>query len=248
MKALASDYDGTLFFHDLKEGFKPENTKKIKEFQNQGNLFGICTGRPLGGVINAVKGHVDLDFYILATGSVILDKQLNPIYEKPMPRDLAREIFDQCAENEKPAIQVGYDLYSYKQKSPYPIEQIIYQDFDDLPDKDIYQFSLNGGTSEKASQLCLEINQKYRNQLIAYQNVDGIDVVSAGCSKGEGLKILKDKLNIELMCGIGDSYNDISMLVNADRSFTFTYSPKDVQLEATDIVGSIADAIELISR
>lgn len=246
MKALASDYDGTLFLHDLEGGFKPENDLKIKEFQNQGNLFGVCTGRPLGGVINAVKGHVDLDFYILATGSVILDKNLNPIYEKPMPKELIREIFEQCGEDEKPAIQAGYDLYVYKQKGPYPIEQLVIQKFDDLPDKNIYQISFTCGSVENASKLCQQVNETYKDILIAYQNVDGIDIVSAGCSKGKGLKILKEKLNIDFMCGIGDSYNDVSMLISADRSFTFNYSPKDVQSKATDVVDSIADAIELI--
>ena len=40
MKALASDYDGTLLFI---EKFKDGDLKKIKEFQKACNLFGLCS-------------------------------------------------------------------------------------------------------------------------------------------------------------------------------------------------------------
>jgi hypothetical protein len=246
MKALASDYDGTLFFHDLENGFKPENTAKIKEFQDKGNLFGVCTGRPLGGVINDVKGYVDIDFYILATGAVILDKQQAPIYLKPMPRDVVREIYDSCPDDRKPAIQAGYNLYVFKCKENYRIEQTILNDFDDMPDEGLYQFSLGCGSVEEATKKCAEMNERYKGILVTYQNQDGIDVVSAGCSKGAGIKIVKEKLGIDHISGIGDSFNDISMLEAADRSFAFDYSPKEVQNKATDVVGTIADAIDML--
>lgn len=52
MKVLASDYDGTLLFN---EQFKEGDLKKIKEFQKVGNLFGLCSGRPLKVFTNFVS-------------------------------------------------------------------------------------------------------------------------------------------------------------------------------------------------
>lgn len=247
MLALASDFDGTLYFGE-KEGFKEENSKRIKEFQQRGNLFGLCTGRPLGGVTERIRGHVVPDFYILATGAVILDKELNIIYEKPMPVKLVKEIYDRCPDNNKPAIQAGNDLYVFKQKSPYPIEQILIQEFEELPDENIYQFSVNGDSVEDAKNIAKKINKEYGDYFVAYQNVAGVDVVSCGCSKGTGLKMLKEKLNLDCLCGIGDSYNDLPMLAEADKSFTFDYAPEDIQKEADYVVKNIAEAIDILGN
>ena len=79
MKVLASDFDGTIFF---KDHVKEEDVKAVKVFQNEGHLFGLCTGRPLIGVTKYVKDDITFDFYILSTGAVILDKNMNALYEK----------------------------------------------------------------------------------------------------------------------------------------------------------------------
>lgn len=48
MKILASDFDNTLYFHN---SMKENDLKAIKKFQEKGNLFGICTGREINGII-----------------------------------------------------------------------------------------------------------------------------------------------------------------------------------------------------
>lgn len=54
MKLLASDFDGMLLLHpNRNDNIILKNDKKaIKKFQKEGNLFGICTGRSLDGVLN----------------------------------------------------------------------------------------------------------------------------------------------------------------------------------------------------
>lgn len=45
MKALASDFDRTLFFYDERGSYyRLEDVQAIKHFQSLGNLFGVCTG------------------------------------------------------------------------------------------------------------------------------------------------------------------------------------------------------------
>ncbi len=52
MKILASDFDNTLYFHN---SMKENDLKAIKKFQEKGNLFGICTGREINGIIEPSK-------------------------------------------------------------------------------------------------------------------------------------------------------------------------------------------------
>ena len=62
MRALASDFDGTIFFED---GFRDEDLKQIQAYKKQGNMFGICTGRPLADLQRDMTKSLDLDFYIV---------------------------------------------------------------------------------------------------------------------------------------------------------------------------------------
>ena len=76
------------------------------------------------------------------------------------------------------------------------------------------------------------------------ENKEYIDIVKKGCSKGIAINKVKEAFNIDIIAGIGDSYNDIPMLENADISFTFHSSPDVIKDKATYIVDSICEAIE----
>ena len=91
MKALASDYDGTLLFN---EKFKEGDLKKIKEFQKAGNLFGLCSGRPFKGIYEFCKPYIDFDFYILCTGALVLNKEREVIYKSTISKHLLHEFYD----------------------------------------------------------------------------------------------------------------------------------------------------------
>ncbi|MEG2751133.1 MAG: HAD hydrolase family protein, partial [Anaerorhabdus sp.] len=89
MRALASDFDGTIFFED---GFRDEDLKQIQAYKKQGNMFGICTGRPLADLQRDMTKSLDLDFYICSTGALILDKEFNEIYKSVIERELVEEL------------------------------------------------------------------------------------------------------------------------------------------------------------
>ena len=54
---------------------------------------------------------------------------------------------------------------------------------------------------------------------------------------------MKKHLNAEEMLGIGDSYNDLPLFKESDRSFTFHSSPEDIKLQVNDVVNSVSEAI-----
>ena len=77
MKVFASDFDGTIHFVDEKIGgyFKQGDLRAIKKFQENGNLFGLCTGRPLYGFEGDDIGGPECDFIIASTGGIISRKE-----------------------------------------------------------------------------------------------------------------------------------------------------------------------------
>ena len=77
--------------------------------------------------------------------------------------------------------------------------------------------------------------------------VTSIDIVNHDCSKGKGVLILREALNIKRIAGIGDSMNDLPLIEAADISFTFPHAPERLKEAADHIVGTVGEAISLFS-
>ena len=58
-----------------------------------------------------------------------------------------------------------------------------------------------------------------------------------------GAKV-RELFGIDRLGGIGDSYNDLPLIENADIGFTFPNSPKELKEAADEIVISVSQAIE----
>ena len=116
---------------------------------------------------------------------------------------------------------------------------------DELENKDITGVSVYADTDEKAKAICAELNEKYP-LVNVFQNNSWLDIVDKNISKGISALKLKELTKADIMCGIGDSYNDIELLKAADISFCFDYSPIEVKNEADYIVDSVCEAIKII--
>ena len=96
-----------------------------------------------------------------------------------------------------------------------------------------------------------ELKKQYVNKTLnlltvldVYRNDIYVDIVNKGVSKGKACQWIKNHYNIDTLYGIGDNYNDIPMFESCDYSFSFTYSPEDVQNQSTYVVDSINQAIQ----
>lgn len=59
MKVFASDFDGTLYFYKgatEAERLPPVSVETIRRYQAAGHLFGLCTGRQVGGLTPFIGG------------------------------------------------------------------------------------------------------------------------------------------------------------------------------------------------
>ena len=240
MKVLASDFDGTLLFNNQ---FRENDLKKIKEFQQQGHLFGLCSGRPFQGIHALCQNHIDFDFYILCTGALVLNKKHEVLFKSTITHELLERFCQQYQDQYPIFIQANFKIYTFE---TLQVNGIVREHISSLEEVngDIYGLSMNASTDDNARRVCQEI-EKLFPELTAHQNKEFIDITEKGCSKGLGIEKLKETLHIQNIAGIGDSYNDIPMLETVDHSFTFHDSPDSLKNIADDIVDSVAEAITI---
>ena len=244
MKILASDFDETLYFGT----FKNKDLKAIKEFQKDGHMFGVCTGRGLHGVLNPSQGYdINYDFYILLSGALILDKNHRVIYERKLPLSLVEDIFQFSSKVDASVVYQDETYRVYKNKN-IEMRGTHLQSFLELQTEFVSSLSFHfaKGENDKARDLAYRINQKYGDVVEAFANNHNIDLAAKGCSKGAGIKILQDYLHVldrDVYC-IGDSWNDLTMLKSVDNSYTFDYSPHDVRESAKYIVSHLDECIQ----
>ena len=248
MKALASDFDGTLYFMNEVVHIKEKDIEAIQRFQKQGHYFGLCTGRPIHCIEKEVFEKIQFDFYILSTGSLILDKHFHKIYEKLLKKDIMIDLYEQYHMDYHVFIQANQYVYFVSDHQANDIEQVLISDIHEIDHASIYGVSIDAFNEENAHRIANDIRRQFPDDVEVFVNVKDVDIVSKGCHKGEALKIYKEKKNIDLMCGIGDSYNDIPMLNYADLSFTFYRSPQSVQDMANKLVYDISEAIDYVEQ
>lgn len=245
MKIFASDLDGTLFFSDLEKGYKQKDIDAIKRFQAQSHLFGCCTGRALLGATPSFENLLDCDFYIASSGAVICDKHLNIIDHHPIPFETMKNIVEDYKGNVRIFIQT---LRYYILTKGWPEDVFKYiETVDVLKDETIYGVCLITKDHQLLDQIEVELKEKYP-EVVGYRNMDAIDVVNANCSKGIAVKKIKAFFKAEKSYGIGDSYNDIPLIQEADCGMTFHTSPKEVKQEADLLVDSIEEALNIIEK
>lgn len=255
MKLLVSDVDGTLIQNDT--SISQKNIEKMKQLQEEGHMIALCTGRNIFEM-QRVLSHIDFpfDFLILNNGGHILDRDFHTLYEKKIDPSVGRDILDQTLKYPRIYSHFcdGQVSYSYRcgrtvdyGKEDEPFLDIDYQEA--YRQKDGFQiiaFHQEDGGIEETHQCFDYIQKHYAHQVEAYYNLHYVDVVAQGCSKGQGVKTLRSLCQnvFDEVYAVGDSYNDLSMFQEADRSYTFAYAHRDIQQKAMFCVQYVYEVIE----
>lgn len=248
MKLLSSDFDGTLYFHNKEEKMRESDLEAIRKFQQEGNLFGICTGRHLKGILEPTKEKVDFDFYIVNSGAVILDKNREIIQEYKIKRQVAKEVTKYIDKSVEVTFIIDDEFYAINRKNDWPIKitEVSYINEVDVEHLDALSFHFQD--LEQATEIYNDVINKYSDIIDVYQNITNLDFAPKGCSKGNALKKVMEhyKVNYNNMNCVGDSWNDLPMFEAVDNSFTFTYSPKDIQESTKHVIDSLEECISII--
>ena len=235
MKVFASDFDGTLYFYKgatEAERLPPVSVETIRRYQAAGHLFGLCTGRQVGGLTPFIGGILQPDFYITSSGANIVGRELEPILKRGVDRSVADALI---REYNPKGCRMTLDIEG---------EICV---FANAPDGLIHQVSIHTESLEDAAAIVETVNERFGDFVQAFQNVVEVDIAPRGCSKGKGVLYLRDYMKQHWgtvkLYGIGDSMNDLPLLDAADVSYTFPYAPELVQKRATKVVPTIVDAL-----
>ena len=193
-KVFASDFDGTLYFYKAEDPDKlpMESVEKIREYQEAGHLFGLCTGRQVGGLTPFITGFVEPDFFITSSGANIVDRHYDEIRKRGVDPDVAWAITNEMrAKGFRLTLDVDGDICVFEEMD-YPGKYYVVSGPEDLPEGLIHQVSVHTESLEDAAANAAYINERFGDSIQAFQNVIEIDIAPKGCSKGKGVEALRD--------------------------------------------------------
>ena len=152
-KVFASDFDGTLYFYKAADPDKlpQESVEKIREYQEAGHLFGLCTGRQVGGLTPFITGLVEPDFFITSSGANIVDRHYEEIRKRGIDPAVAKAIVDLLQpKGFRMTLDVGGDICVFEEMD-YPGKYYVISSVDDLPEGLIHQVSAHTESLEEAA-------------------------------------------------------------------------------------------------
>ncbi|RGU50083.1 hypothetical protein DWW58_07835 [Olsenella sp. AF16-14LB] len=267
-KAMASDFDGTLFFgiggrvHPLHR-FLPRDLAAIEEFRVEGGLFGVCTGRPLGAVLDDAGNALSFDFAVTSSGACVSDAEGNTLFSREIPNDDVRAVLDVAhGQTSRPsflAVKSGYLVLGESSIPGLPkafLKRLrVVSSVDEALSvepgergESVQVVSLGFASQERAASFVAGVGERLGGRVAAFQNLNSVDVVPAGCSKGTGLAIARERFGLGLVGGIGDSFNDLPLLGEADVAYTFNRAPEVVRAGADVLVDDVAEALADFER
>jgi len=258
-RLIAVDLDDSLLGSDLK--ISHENKRALFAARNKGVLITIATGRMLDSAMPYIK-ELNIDIPVITyQGAYIKDTRTGEtLVRKPVPGGLAEEILKEC---KKQNLHVQF----YNERSYYFEKE---NEFSKLYHR---MTGIKGEETESLFELLSEeepikllivdkpskINQLHsyfkelfgRDLQISISKPDYLEFTNIEANKGNALAILGDILGIskEEIIAIGDSYNDISMVVYAGMGIAMGNAPDALKLHAkyvtkTNDENGVAAAVE----
>lgn len=263
---LASDIDGTL----IESGYiNPRNVEAVDYFISEGGMFSLSTGRFSGAVSDVTSKLNRVSPSVVANGCVIYDfENSRLVYETVLPAEdlhLAEHIINTSPE-------VGLEIYCREQAFTVKRTErmTLHQNYEkftapDISFSDACVYSWNKaifafeserereemfeGVKDSAVKCGFIKTSAVINGEIQYY----MEMVPKNVSKASALKILCEKYGIKKgsLFAIGDYYNDLEMIKNADISAVPFTSPEDIKQYADYITcscdnGAVADFINYL--
>lgn len=223
MKLIASDFDGTIF---IDEKIKTEDIRAIRDFQDNGNLFGFVTGRTYHSLFVLIGGKLAPDFVIANNGSHIFvkdGKDMTEILKYSLDKDKLRDVIDYYGRT------YPTKLFTDKDRSVDRLEDL--------------------GEGEEILSLAIYsdhmLENPFQEDFSFHKSIGVIDVINSAVSKQTGIEFIKDFYGFDKeIIAIGDDFNDIEFLSNTSLSYSLDYvTNKEVRKVCNFSVRSVAELI-----
>lgn len=236
-KLLAIDLDGTLLNDDKQ--ISKANLNGLKRAMENNATIAIVTGRALFSALNIIEKY-DFDCYLIChNGALIVDqKNHQEIFLQNMEGDAAKKIVDFCIKEKSPIHIFGENFWGVTGINQavedfvkaHSVEPNIVKDISEIEKLAIINL-VSVGDTDKVEEFIT------KNQIDVYftKSVPNtIDIMDKDATKGNGLKILADKLNFKRdeIISIGNYYNDIEMFKASNIGVAIGNSPEEVKKHA----------------
>ena len=262
---FVTDMDGTLLSAD--KSVSEENLRMIREYQAQGGISGLATGRPIqttARYLETLKPDLPL---ILYNGCIVYDQTSDKIiYAKYLPdeaRDILNDIFTKYPgiAPEIFTFQAQYYLnLNEAEKWHHEILQVSYIKKDSADEvTEPWCKLLLADSVEVIDELMEYVKEKkFSEQGVRFVRSCPyfLEILPESVSKGEALSEMLKILGIsgKKIVSAGDYDNDIEMLKASDISFCPADSQPEVKavsdfvLSSTCDEGAIAEALAALSK
>ena len=243
------DFDGTIY-----NGTEvPEITKKaIERFMDEGGSFCICTGRGpefLKEMSHFIRGNT---YSICFGGALITDIWTGEVLHEGFVDPDVKNVLDDILTSDAETVRINvmrqggiidhYTTEEYKTTFPNISEKA-------------YKVTLNG-KSERDGALYVEFAKAHPNDkyTLARSFSSYIEILKTQNTKGNGAKLLKERLGAKLLVGMGDYENDFELFKAADISFAVANAIPELKAIATHTLsrsvneGAAVEVIEFLEK
>ncbi len=248
MIVFGTDFDDTLYFHSGKElGVRQKDIDAIERFKKAGNQFGLISGRArcmMPEIDELLNGKVKFDFMIFSNGACVCDQDGKILWEHFLPEAVVRDVFEQAAKGKIGIVLHGTECLYQTEDMDFK-NAIHVTSIDEFDPSRIYSISFH--PISEVEKDFFRTNQN-RKDVVVVANSQFADFNANGITKGTALNRLTHMMGQteDISAAIGDSFNDESMLKDADISFTFENSDSSVKNCATCIVDGIHEAVDVL--
>lgn len=247
MKLFASDYDGTLH---LNGSVSDSTIEAIHKFKNAGNIFGIATGRSISSIAAEIKKYeIPVDFLIGNNGGIVLNQHREELFYQFMDFEVALKIIADIPQDKIKfyGVSDGYQFGLHDNLAADQDEDFVDQLVDVqkiLETKTAVGMFLRFWDQNDSKEFADYINERYGDQVKAYNFGDYIDVISYGITKKTGIGHINSHIKFDgPIYTIGDSYNDIPM-IKGFNGFAMCSGEDEVKKYASRCFDTVEAALE----
>lgn len=254
-KWCVCDMDGTLL--NSQGVISEENEKALKVLQEKGLEVIIASGR-VDLLVKSYIKQLNLKGYIIGcNGGLIKNIETGKVlYSKTMDKDAAKEILFYCIENKINFLIYTIDLVYSNTNNPranyyenlngrvskdlhVPIKYVDDAIIKNIDNIDILKILLICDNHEEVQ--VLESKFSKIDTLTVVSSLNGLlDIMASNISKGNALKILSKKLDVDLskVIAFGDNNNDLEMLQCVGMPIAMENAVESIKLQAKYITKS----------
>ena len=251
IKLFVTDLDGTLL--STAATVSPKNIKAVQDMVKAGITVTIATGRMYQASLSIAKSlGVDVPI-ITYNGALIKSVSGEIFYTAYINSELVGQIINFFKNNNWYIQNYCDDNLYYPERDDNAISYenalnvsgtaIGWDGLLKITENVPKLLSITSGNAESVERIKF-IKEKFGDKIAAFQSRDNyIEITSPSVSKAAAIKILAEKLNIDIseVMAIGDSYNDLPMLKAAGKSIAMGNSDDEIKNACDFVTGNCVD-------